>query len=404
MDLDLLRPQSLELQLEDLISEDPNSVLQREQSTFDRLVEPYGKRLVLFGAGNLGRKTNRGLRRVGIEPLAFTDNNKQLWNTRVDDLLVLPPEEAARRYGRDAAFVTTIWSTTGEDRQANRCKQLSDLGCQKILPFGILFWKYPDIFLPHASLDSPHKLLEHANELRQVFNSWADEDSRREFIAQLKFRLRMDFDGLSSPVNHAQYFPDDLYSIIPGEVFIDCGAFDGDTIHELLLRQNKIAKILAFEPDPLNYDRLKQNITTLPASIQAKIEIQRAVVGGCGQKVRFSSSGTISSRVEENGDLEFDCVCLDQTAINLQPTFIKMDIEGSEIDALSGGARVIGKSLPILAICVYHLPDHFWKIPMIIKSLSEDYQLFLRPHEAEGWELVCYAVPGHRLLPINPEE
>jgi len=390
-------PRAIEERLEELLTEDLSTAIMREQSTFDRFAQPHGELLVIFGAGNLGRKILAGLRAHGIKPLAFTDNNKQLWDTTVDGLIVLSPEEASHRYGREAVFITAIWSSTARDRQASRRQQLLALGCQKVVPFGYLFWKYPDDFLPHVSLDAPHRILQHADELRAVFKLWADSSSQKEYLAQLKFRLRMDFDGLPSPVDHKQYFPDDLYTILPGEVFVDCGAFDGDTIRDLLQRQENIGEILAFEPDPINFGKLKNYVSSLNTSIQEKIILRQAAIGLCNKKVRFSTTGTISSRVAESGDLELNCVCLDEQINNCSPTLIKMDIEGSEMDALNGGAQVIRKTLPILAVCVYHLPDHLWKIPLMIKKLSDDYRFFLRPHDEEGWELVCYAVPIHRL-------
>lgn len=74
-----------------------------------------------------------------------------------------------------------------------------------------------------------------------------------------------------------------------------------------------------------------------------------------------------------------------------------MDIEGSELDALAGARNIIRKGMPILTICLYHRYDDLWRIPLFINSLAGEYRLFLRPHEIEGWQLVCYAIPSHRL-------
>ncbi len=67
----------------------------------------------MFGAGHVGRKTLTGLRKAGIEPLAFIDNDARLWNTSVEGVEVLSPEEAARRHGDQATFVITIWRGEG---------------------------------------------------------------------------------------------------------------------------------------------------------------------------------------------------------------------------------------------------------------------------------------------------
>ena len=77
---------------------------------------PFANTLVLFGAGGIGRKTLAGLRALGIEPLAFADNNPALWGKRVNGLQVLSPQEASARYRKTAVFVVTIWSGEGRDR------------------------------------------------------------------------------------------------------------------------------------------------------------------------------------------------------------------------------------------------------------------------------------------------
>lgn len=388
---------SLEVQLNALLDESPDSVIIRERTTFDELTKPFGDRLVLFGAGNLGRKTLAGLQKMNISPLAFADNNPRLWNTSLNGIPVLSPEDAAHKFGQNATFVITIWRASGGDRQAVRRKQLTDLDCINVTSFGYLYWKCPEIFLPHACLELPSTFLQHAEELRKLFYLWADDDSRREYIAQLGFRLRLDFDGLPSPVAHKQYFPDDLYSVLPNDTFVDCGAFDGDTLREFLAHQKNFSgQILAFEPDPINFQKLNAYVSSLPESIRKGITAKQAAVGFCGQKVRFVSTGTVASRVTENGEIEMSCDCIDQQTKEHAPSFIKMDIEGAEIDALHGAREAIQRSQPILAICVYHKPDHLWKIPILISTYSDKYCFYLRPHDEEGWDLVCYAVPAER--------
>lgn len=81
----------------------------------------------------------------------------------------------------------------------------------------------------------------------------------------------------------------------------------------------------------------------------------------------------------------------------MHPSFIKMDIEGAELDALIGARHSIEKDLPVLAISAYHQPDHVWRIPLLIQSFSDQYRFFLRSHNEEGWDLVCYAVPISRM-------
>src|ERR1041385_1613719 len=204
---------SMKDEVEALFRESLASVYLRERSTFDELASPFEKTLVLFGAGGLGKKTLAGLRRVGIEPLAFADNNPALWGKEINGVKVLSVEEATKKFGQVAAFVVTIWKGEAVDKMAERQEQLRNLNCAKVIPFGFLFWKYPDIFLPHYAFDMPHQVYQQVNEVQSVFSLWADDASRNEYLAQLRWRMFMDFDGLPDPVKHEIYFPDDLIAI-----------------------------------------------------------------------------------------------------------------------------------------------------------------------------------------------
>ncbi|MCK9391027.1 MAG: FkbM family methyltransferase [Syntrophales bacterium] len=383
--------------IELLLNEPITSVYQREQYSFDSLAAPFEKSIVLFGAGGLGKKTLAGLRKIDIEPLAFADNNSDLWGRDIDGLKVMSVEDAANKFGQNSVFVIAIWKGEAVDTRAEQYQQLEKLGCARIAPFGYLYWKYSDVFLPHFALDMPHKVLEQAEEVLNVFSLWEDNASRYEYLAQLNWRMNMDVDVLPHPVLHEIYFPNDLIHILPDELFIDCGAYDGDTIKSFLNTQGfNSGKIIAFEPDPTNFKQLEQYVMGLPKGFKERVSVYPFAVGACKSKVRFESLGTDLSAVGSSG-LEVDCVALDDVLGGGRPTYIKMDIEGSELDALIGAQNSIRNNHPILAISTYHRQDHLWRIPALIHSYDEGYRFFLRPHRLEVWDLVCYAIPVSRL-------
>lgn len=389
-----------ENQLEVLLSEPISAVLHRERFTFDEQTAPFDKSLVLFGAGSLGQKTLAGLRSLGIEPLAFADNNKSLWGKEINGIRVLSVNNAVDRFGTSAAFVITIWRAGSTDRMIDHQQQLIDLSCPKIIPFSYLYWKYPEVFLPHYALDLPHKVYQQAGEVRKVFSLWSDDASKNEFLAQLRWRMLMDFDSLPSPVSHGAYFPNDLVNILPEDVFVDCGAYNGDTIKDLLrVHGDSFKKIIAFEPDPANFQELQQFAHTLPANIRNRLELHQLATGLRKGRMHFEATGTGASAIG-SGRVEVDCISLGEKLANERPLYIKMDIEGSEVDTLLGAQNLIRKELPVLAICAYHRQDHLWRIPALISSFSDQYRFYLRPHNLEVWDLVCYAIPSNRLKSI----
>jgi FkbM family methyltransferase len=388
-----------EKSLNTLLSEPLSSVYEREKSTFDRLAAPFENSLVLFGAGGLGRKTLLGLRQIGLEPLCFADNNPDLWGKEINGLNVMSLSEAVARYGEVASFVITIWKGEATDTMSDRQQQLKDLNCPRVIPFSYLYWKYGDVFLPHYAFDMPHKVFNQADEVNRAFYLWEDGASRKEYLSQVRWRVLMDFDGLNPPVEHEIYFPSDLLTILPDEVFIDCGAYDGDTVRSLLnAHESYSGEIIAFEPDPSNFLKLKNYIEDIPSVLQDKMEAYPFAVGSTRSKVRFEAAGTEASAVG-SGDFEVECVTLDEILAEKKTTYIKMDIEGSELDALAGAKKTIQKNLPVLAVCSYHRQDHLWKIPNLISTYSKQYRFFLRPHLLEVWDLVCYAIPVDRLKP-----
>jgi FkbM family methyltransferase len=387
---------SLEAQLDGLLSEDIESVKERERSAFDAEVAPFGNSIVLFGVGNIGRKILARLREDGVEPLAFSDNNRAAWGTTVEGLPVLPPEEAARHFGATAAFLVSIYNF--QHNFVDTQRQLQALGCRKVVSVIPLRWKFHETFLPFFRDDLPRRVLPQADAIRDALSIWADEASRREFVAQVEWRLRGNFDALGPPALGEQYFPDDLFELTPDESFVDAGAYDGDTLRTFLAQSGgAFREFLALEPDPGTFRALENYVATLPAEVRDRITIVPFAIGSSPGRVRFQAGSSTSSAVSESGTVEVECVRLDDLLSDRSPTYIKLDIEGAEPGALAGARRAIREDRPILAVCLYHAQDHLWRVPLSLRDDCQDYRFFLRPHRFECWETVCYAVPLERL-------
>ncbi len=396
------RPSDARSELTRLLSEPEAAAAERARNAFDSLAGSARERLVLYGAGNLGRKTVAGLRSIGIEPLVFSDGNPALWGSTVEGLAVISPDEAVKRFGDSAAFVITIWGGAPEPL-AERKRALEQRGARTVMSFGYLYWKYPAAFLPHYAFDLPQRLLEQRDSVARAFDLWSDDASRAEYVAQVRWRLTLDFDGLPAPATHETYLAPDLYRLHDTEVFIDCGAYDGDTIAAVLENTGgRFDRIIAFEPDALSYARCERYLASLPPAVRQRIELRQLALGAAAGTITFSQTGTPASSVvarsAEIERIEVPCVRLDDTLDGPAPTFIKMDIEGAEPDAIRGGARTIERARPILTVCSYHQQDHLWTIPLLIHETAPDYRFFLRPHLLEVWDLVCYAVPPSRML------
>jgi len=377
--------------LEELLAEPVEAAKEREAITFEKVVA--GRPLVLFGAGRLGRRTIERARAVGLEPLAFCDNNAALWGCEIEGLPVLSLPQAVAKFGKHAAFVITIWGGNPTDRMVDREHQLREAGCRTVLHFGLLYWRYPALF-PHYAANSAHLVLQQTDQVRACAELWADNASRREYLAQVRWRLYFDFAGLPGPVAGPIYFRDELRQRLSDEVFVDCGAYDGDTVRSFVKHSAaQFKKIFAFEPDPANFAKLQATAAGDP-----RVSVMKAAVARANGMIPFSAEGSASSSAGKGG-MQVECVALDSCLENERPTLIKMDIEGFEPEALAGAREIIRRDAPALAICVYHAQDHLWKIPLQIHSYNRNYKFYLRPHVYDVWDLVCYAIPHQQVRP-----
>jgi FkbM family methyltransferase len=382
-------------QLEELLSENLDSVRDRQLRTFDRLLDEAGGKLVLFGAGSLGHTALRCLQRDGIRPLAIADNNSALHGMQIEGVPVVSRAQACEQFP-DAAFVVTIWSTG--HRYADTCDQLKAAGCARVYPPGALRWKYADDLLPYFLQDLPEKVYEEADQVRLAFELMGDDHSRKEFVAQVRYRALGDQYGVGAPDAEASYFLDSLYRLLDCEVFVDCGAYDGDTVREVVHRSREhFGRIVALEPDPRNLKEIERYLATLPGAVRARIEAYPYAASSVRAKLRFSANHEMGSAISNDGDIVVDAVPLDELLLDSPPTFVKMDIEGAEADALEGARLIVSRHRPLLSICVYHRQSDLWRIPLLIQSMQSGYRYYLRTHETDGWQTVLYAVPPERL-------
>ena len=342
---------------------------------------------ILMGAGALGRKCLKGLRLLGREAVCFCDNNPALWGQSVEGLPVLSPSAAAERFADDHLFLICIWHP-GKTGIKQLQRQLQQLGCRHIAPFSELFLEHPTLFLPHGLFDDPATLAQHRHRIDTAHELFEGPD-KEEFDAQIRLRAEGHFAGLNDPVTGLQYFPDDLIQLHDSEYFVDCGAYNGDTLGDFLASsEGRFSKYVACEPDPANFTALQSKIS------DTRVTAHPVAVGHTRSVVPFLASGTDGSLIQSGAVTAVDCVPLDELLEGEQPTYIKMDVEGFEPDVLLGARETIRRCRPRLAVCLYHHGPHLWELPLLMKELQPESRLFIRPHLADGWDLVCYSIPS----------
>ena len=295
------------ISLYDLLQEPVSSIVEREQTTLDRLIQHTHGRIVLLGAGNLGRRALAELRGIGVEPLCVCDNNRQRWGSTLDGCPVLSPSDAASRYGADSLFVVTIWNAA--HWYVETLAQLQGLGCKFISTYSPVYWRFPGTFLPFLLNDLPHRVYESAADVLVAEQLWSDTESLDTFRSHVHWYATGDGSYLPGRPHENSYFPTGIFSISPNEILVDGGAFDGDTIRQLTDRVgHAFREIHAIEADPLSLEKLQSNILTMNPEVRKKIKIHPCAIGAERTTVRFETTGTVDSKICTEGGFEVECL------------------------------------------------------------------------------------------------
>ncbi len=187
-----------------------------------------------------------------------------------------------------------------------------------------------------------------------------------------------------------QYFDLEAMSHAAKESFADVGALNGETSREFLRWAGEtVDHVWCFEPDVKNAEKCRANLP----------ELERAGKLTVVPKGAWSESATLSFCAQANGisaigtgDAIIETITLDEVFAGQAITFVKMDIEGAEFEALRGSERTIRTQRPKLAISVYHKPEDIVNLAQLILAYQPDYQLYLRHYCIFDNETVLYAI------------
>ena len=185
-----------------------------------------------------------------------------------------------------------------------------------------------------------------------------------------------------------QYF--DLSCMVPAndEVFLDVGCFDGLTVHNFVRWSgNEYREIIAFEPDTDCYDKCKKELNDIP-----HLTLINKGAWSREEVLRFDATGVSDSKVSESGTTRIETCRLDDIVGDKCVTFLKMDIEGAEKEALIGAERIIREQKPKLAISIYHKKEDIWEIPQLLMQWNPEYNFYLRHYSLRFAETVLYAI------------
>ena len=210
-----------------------------------------------------------------------------------------------------------------------------------------------------------------------LYDSLKDYKSKSILLSILNNYYNFDLNGLNLVADkiYKHYFDLDLLPFCKNEVFVDVGAYTGDTVLDYIASYGmSYNKIYCYEITESMVLYMKNNFSNLP-----NVEIRNLAVAERVGKLYLDANSTSASanRVKEAGVDAVNAVSLDED-IKEKISMIKMDIEGGEISAIKGAKEHIKNDLPKLFISVYHSNDDIITIPKLIRSYTDKYDFYLR--------------------------
>ena len=354
------------------------SELEDKKNYIDILVhslKEQQKNVVIYGAGYCGHETIVFLRKMGISVVAVYDDFMQggdIDGIKIDSLSNIRADEN-----------TVILLTSGFNKEMKN--RLADLGL-------LQYYVPADFGRYDVEKENYAYFAANVTELQAVYDLLVDDKSREVFFRLINYRISREPDYLVDLEEQGQYFPKekDLDLTQFSECFLDLGAYNGDSLFEFMnYVDDRYGLIVAVEASHKNYDALLRKVKGL-----SHIECHCIGIWNKRGKIRFSVSDAKNSFIANDGESMLDVDSVDNIMAGRTVSFIKMDVEGAEYEAIQGAENTIRKCLPAMAISVYHKVDDLFRLQLLVESIAPGkYKYYLRHYSPTVIETVLYAVP-----------
>ncbi|SFL45223.1 FkbM family methyltransferase [Pelosinus propionicus] len=342
---------------------------------FESIDKNIENEIIIFGAGSAGQKLYQLYNKNNITVRYFCDNDKSKHNIKIDGVSVISPEQLVQLSHPFIIIASTYWLEIE--------KQVIELG----LPYSI-------IDIDQGFGEKLNDIKENLEKLYEVYSLLNDDRSRFVFLTRLKAIIINAEEYLNLVSEGNEYWALPQFVNNPNEIFVDAGAFNGDTVDSFLYNNGgNFKKIYAFEPNHEQFENLRNKTnyfmrcSKLPLS---SIECIQAGVGERDETLSFYKNEGVPAGSTFYKDFTKFSSCnmieniriyaLDSYLKDIPITLLKADVEGFELAMLKGAQDIICKERPRLAIAIYHKQEDLWEIPLFIKKLVPEYKMAIRHH------------------------
>jgi FkbM family methyltransferase len=349
---------------------------------------PSGKPAWIFGAGQFGRDLCGALLKVGHPVAGFVETKPTAPEVMGLQVLDWPTWAAAHA---EAPLCVGIFN------RGMPLDQLEALARQAGAQDVFLPWDLYRMVKTQMGwrfwLSEPERILEQIDALAAALDNMDDVVSKRCMLEIAAFRLGLNTAYGSFKHTENQYFNPLTLTDLQGKTlrFVDGGAYNGDTYLELC-GMTEVETAHLFEPDAANFTQLTRHV----AQTGRKAQCLPLGLADSYRILSFNAGSGEGASISETGTSHIAVAALDDVLTGHSVDFIKLDVEGAELQALQGARKLIQRWRPVLALSLYHLPQDLWELPLASVDLCEDYRFHVRQHYFNSFDSALYAVPRHR--------
>ena len=259
------------------------------------------------------------------------------------------------------------------------------------------FWGTLDLENGNINLieNRVHEIKSHLEDFIWLYGNLADYRSKKVLYGILRYWLTFDCEYKNSikENNYDDYYDFDILNCGQDEILVDLGAWVGDSTLSYIHNFGTYKRIYCYEMTDVSMSALQENLKDFDNIIYRQVAVGNINNNVYRTNYEHSTSGNF---ISSKGNVEIPMVRLDDD-ISEPVTFIKMDIEGSELEAMKGAELHIRKDKPKLAVCSYHNNHHIYEIPKLMREYNPEYKLYMRyngplDHMFTS-EFVTFAIP-----------
>lgn len=333
-------------------------------------------RIWIFGAAGIGISIKRWLTERGYTVYSFCDNDPEKVGKAVDGIPCRSFSEL--RQDRSGIVLIAIWKYFNE--VTHQCEEAGVPFWDGMLLSGVVF---------DTIEDTANFISGNLPKIAGICRKLADSQSAEIYMAAQAARLFRERGAMRHYRSPLQYIEPEIVPMGERETVLICGAGDGVVAAEVNNVTGGTAVIHLFEPDSENFSRLLNSVAHMPNV--------RCVEGGVGrrsERLPFCGGMGGNATFSLPGDQTADVVSIDDYVkdTGVIPSFITMDIEGWELEALCGAKETILRYRPKLAISLYHRASDFVNIPEFLLKLRPDYKLYVRHYTDSYSDTIAYFV------------